>query len=93
MNNENVVKIVGIKKAPSTKDPSKTYYNYYYTGSFSEYEIEHADVQGISCGVEFASVDIGCHVGDEVEFKYVKGFQDKATLVGCTIVKPAAAPK
>lgn len=91
---ENVVKIVGIKVMPSSKDPNKLYYNYYWTGKFSTYELEHSqNIAGCSCGVEFSSVDIGCHVGDEVEFKYAKGFQDKATLVGCSIIKPVASSK
>lgn len=91
---ENVVKIVGIKVTPSKKDSNILYFNYYWTGKFSAYDLEHsANIAGCSCGVEFSSVDIGCHVGDEVEFKYTKGFQGKATLVGCTIIKPVASSK
>lgn len=91
---ENVVKIIGIKVTPSSKDPSRLFYNYYYTGKFSSYEVDHSkELAGSSCGVEFSSVDIGCYVGDEVEFKYAKGFQDKATLVGCTIIMIACILK
>jgi plastocyanin len=84
------VKIIGIKRTPSSKDPNRLYHNYYYTCKHSDYDMEHAaDISGMACGVEFSMADIGCKVGDEVEFKYTKGFQDKATLVGCTIIHPA----
>lgn len=84
------VKIIGIKRTPSSKNPQQLYHNYYYTAPHSAYDLEHAtDIQGISCGVEFSMVDIGCKVGDEVEFRYDKGYQDKAVLVGCTMIKPA----
>lgn len=86
----NTVKIVGIKATPSSKNANITYYNYFYVSAFSDYDQEHATkLEGRSCGSEFSTVDIGCKVGDEVEFKYTKGYQDKATLVGCTIVNPA----
>lgn len=86
----NTVKILGIKVTPSSKNPNVVYYNYYYQCGFSDYDKEHATVLlGLMCGCEFSTVDIGCKVGDEVEFKYTKGFQDKAQLVGCTIVKAA----
>lgn len=85
----NTVKIIGIKSMPSAKNPQITYYNYFYESKFSDYDLEHAArCEGRMCGVEFATVDIGCKVGDEVELKYVKGYQDKAQLVGCTIVTP-----
>ena len=84
------VRILGIKVTPASKDPSKSYYNYYYQGEYSDYDVEHSTrLEGKPCGSEFASVDIGCHVGDIVEFKYIKGYQDKAQLVGCTVIKPA----
>lgn len=87
------VKIIGIKKQPSSKNPDVIYHTYFYTSQFSDYDLEHAQViQGVSCGSEFANVDIGCQVGDEVEFAYTKGFQDKAVLVGCRIVKPGQVP-
>lgn len=86
------VKIIGIKRTPSSKNPQQIYHNYYYLASHSQYDIDHAiDIQGKSCGVEFSTVDIGCKVGDEVIFNYIKGFQDKAQLVGCEIV--SAAPE
>lgn len=87
------VKIIGIKRQPSAKNPAVMYHTYYYVQSFSDYDLEHAaDIKGTACGSEFASVDIGCQVGDEVEFRYGKGFQDKAVLVGCDIIKSATPP-
>jgi hypothetical protein len=84
------VTIIGIKVTVSTKNPQVTYYNYYYTSLYSDYDMKHAlEISGKPCGIEFSTVDIGCKVGDEVEFKYTKGFQDKATLVGCTVINPA----
>lgn len=89
----NTVKIIGIKATPSTKNPEVLYYNYFYTTRHSDYDCEHAKVlTGIACGTEFSTTDIGCKVGDEVEFKYIKGYQDKAQLVGCTIITAAPEP-
>lgn len=93
MENKDSVKIVGIKIAPSSKNPNVFYYNYYYMGQFGDYDLEHAEVSGNPCGVEFATVDIGCNVGDVVEFKYRRGYQDKAQLVGCIVLKSANATK
>ena len=85
-----MVKIIGIKSQPSAKNKDVMYHTYYYTQPFSDYDMERAaDIRGIACGSEFSTVDIGCQVGDEVEFRYGKGFQDKAVLVGCEILKSA----
>lgn len=91
--NENTVKIVGIKATPSSKDPSRIYRTYYFTGRFSSYDLDHSDVQGIICGYESTGLDLNCQVGDEVELKYNKGFNGSAVLVGCTVIKPAAVSK
>lgn len=93
MSNVDSVKIVGIKKSPSSKNPEVTYYNYYYLGNYTEYDINNSEVFGIPAGAEFSNIDIGCNVGDIVEFKYRKGFQDKAQLIGCTILQAANAGK
>ncbi len=90
---QNVVKIVGIKKTKS-KDGKSEFYNYYYTKRFSEYEAENSiQLAGVSCGYEFCREELDCKVGDEVEFIYTKGFGDRAQLIGCIIVKPSAADK
>ena len=82
------VKIIGIKSAPSSKNPEVMYYNYYFTQDFSEYDLQNASmISGVACDSEFCMADIGCQVGDVVEFHYKKGFQGKAALVGCSIVK------
>ena len=88
------VKILGIKVTPSSKNKDVHYFTYFYQGEYSDYDKEHAvDLSGKPCGSEFSTVDIGCNVGDIVEFKYIKGYQDKAQLVGCTVVKPAVPAK
>lgn len=93
MINENAVKIIGIRKFRS-KDGQRDYYNYFYTKPFTAYEQDNSDdVAGLSCGMEFSSTDLGCYLGDEVEFRYTKGFGDKARLVGCTILKAATSSK
>ena len=90
---QNTVKIIGIKVASSSKDPNKVYHTYYYTGSFSDYDLENSDVQGKTCGSENTSLDLNCKIGDEVEFIYKKGFQDRAVLVGCNIINQPASTK
>lgn len=85
--------ITGIKVSKKAGTDNVFYHNYYYTESFSNYDAEHAErLEGVQTGVEFSFEDIGCHVGDEVDFKYTKGFQGKAQLIGCTIIKAAPQP-
>lgn len=81
-------KIVGIKIATS-KDGKKKYFTYYWVGAHKDYDLEHAECYGNTAGEDSSAVDIGAQVGDEVIFYYEKGYEDKATLVGCQIVKPA----
>lgn len=86
-----VVRIIGIKGSPSKNDPNVMFWNYFYTVPFGDYDVKNAKVlQGMSCDSEFSRVDIGCHVGDEVELFYDKGFNGQANLVGCKIVKSSA---
>ena len=86
--NQNVVKIVGIKKTES-KDGKSVFYNYFYTKPFSDYEVDTAlELSGVTCGSEFSLEPLDCKVGDEVEFLYTKGFGDRAQLIGCNMVKP-----
>lgn len=88
---DTAARIVGIRISPSSKDRRTLYYNYYFTTDFTEYDYENSEVQGVCSGVEFATVDIGCQVGDLVEFKYRRGFQDRAQLIGCTILESVAS--
>lgn len=91
---ENTVKIVGIKKMLKKDTKDQYYFNLYYTQPFSQYDVDNAvDLSGVCVGAEFAREDYGVHVGDEVEFLYTKGFQDKAFLAGVKVVKAAPASK
>lgn len=91
---ENTVKIVGIKKMLKKDTKDQFYFNLYFTQPFSQYDVDNATVlSGVCVGTEFAREDYGVHVGDEVEFLYIKGFQDKAYLAGVKIVKPASVSK
>lgn len=90
----NIVKIVGIKQMLKKDTKDQYYYNLYYTQPFSQYDVDNAvNLSGVCVGTEFAREDYGVHVGDEVEFLYTKGFQDKAYLVGVKVVKAASVPK
>jgi len=91
---ENTVKIVGIKKMLKKDTKDQFYFNLYYTQPFSLYDVNNAvNLSGVCVGTEFAHDDYGVHVGDEVEFLYTKGFQDKAYLAGIKVVKPASVSK
>ena len=91
---ENTVKIVGIKKMLKKDTKDQYYFNLYYTQPFTQYDKDNAvDLSGVCVGAEFAREDYGVHVGDEVEFLYTKGFQDKAYLAGVKVVKPASVSK
>lgn len=90
----NTVKIVGIKQMLKKDTKDQYYYNLYYTQLFSQYDVDNAvNLSGVCVGTEFAREDYGVHVGDEVEFLYTKGFQDKAYLAGIKVVKAASVPK
>lgn len=90
----NIVKIVGIKQMLKKDTKDQYYYNLYYTQPFSQYDVDNAvNLSGVCVGIEFAREDYGVHVGDEVEFLYTKGFQDKAYLAGVKVVKAASVPK
>ena len=78
--------IVGIKKGKSSKS-NKDCFNYYMKTDFSDYDVESAECEGQTVTSEFSYTDYGVHVGDFVELDYVKGFQDRATLSGMTVVK------
>lgn len=93
MDNKESVKIIGIKKAPSSKNPEVVYHTYYFVSQYSDYDIEHAEVYGTPCGSDFTRTDIGCKVGDVVELYYKKGYQDKAELCGCKVLQAATPAK
>lgn len=78
--------VVGIKKAVSTKS-NKDCWTIHFAGDFTPYEMENCDCDGMSTFTEFTYTDYGLHVNDLVELDYAKGFQDKATLSGITVIK------
>lgn len=85
--------IVGIKVTKKKGSNDVFYHNYFYEEPFSTYDKDNAEhLEGRQVGVEFSYEDIGCHVGDEVEFEYTKGFQGKAQLTGCKIIKASPQP-
>ena len=49
--------------------------------------MENCDCDGKSTFNEFTYTDFGLHVNDLVELDYTKGFQDKATLSGITVIR------
>ncbi|MDE6608095.1 MAG: hypothetical protein K2K54_10125 [Lachnospiraceae bacterium] len=78
--------VVGIKKAVSTKT-KKVCWTIYFAGDFTPYEMENCDCDGKSTFNEFTYTDFGLYVNDLVELDYAKGFQDKATLSGITVIR------
>jgi len=78
--------VVGIKKAKSTKT-QRDCWTIHLAGEFTLYEMENCECDGKNTFTEFTYSDFGLHVNDLVELDYVKGFQDKATLSGVTVLK------
>ncbi len=87
------VTILGIRKSKN-KDKTRDYFNYFYSRSFTDYEAGVTDpdviAQGLYCGSEFTGKQLDCKVGDTVELYFEPGFQGKAVLSGCRVVKSAA---
>ncbi|MBR6380497.1 MAG: hypothetical protein IKS07_02310 [Lachnospiraceae bacterium] len=87
------VTILGIRKSKN-KDKTRDYFNYYVSRPFSDYEAGANDpdvhAQGVFCGAEFSTVELNCKVGDVVELHYQPGFQGKAVISGCSVIKPAS---
>lgn len=82
------VRITGVKKSSyKGKDGSdRTGFNYSGLKDYTRYETENADCDGQDVIREFSSTDFGVHPGDEVEFIYEPGYQDKATLVDVKVL-------
>ena len=84
------VKVIGIKKLPSSKDSKRIGTTIYFTQPFDNYSVENAiDLTGFMCGEEFTYSEVNCKVGDEVELVYRKGFQNMAVLSEIKVVKSA----
>lgn len=86
--------IIGVKRSEyKGKDQSqKVGYNYCGLKEFTRYELENAQCEGQDVIREWSSIDFNIHPGDEVEFIYEPGFQDKATLVDVKVIKIADNP-
>lgn len=82
------VTIIGVKKTDyKGKDGQlKTGFNICGTKEFTRYELENADCEGQDVVREWTNIDFNVHPGDEVEFIYEPGFQDKATLVDIKVL-------
>lgn len=82
------VTIIGVKKSDyKGKDGKmKAGFNICGTKEFTRYELENADCEGKDVVREWTNIDFNVHPGDEVEFIYEPGFQDKATLVDIKVL-------
>ncbi len=78
--------VVGIKGAVSTKSNRKCW-TIHFAGDFTPYEMENCECDGKSTFNEFTYTDYDVHINDIVELDYTKGFQDKATLSGITVIR------
>ena len=88
------VTMIGVKKSEyKGKDGQlKTGFNYCGLKEFTRYEMENAQCEGQDVIREWSNIDFNIHAGDEVEFIYEPGFQDKATLVDIKFIKIADNP-
>ena len=80
-------KVLGKKKAVTSK--GSDFYTYYFERPFTPYECEKAECIGMAVEVENTFSDILVKPGDIVKLVYSKGYQDKATLTDCVMVKPS----
>lgn len=80
------VLITGIKKA-QTKN-GRNYFQYYFQKAFSDYEVSNTDCAGMAVGSEFSYKDYNLKPGDECDFQYEPGFDNKATLSDVVVLKP-----
>lgn len=86
--------LVGVKKSEYRgKDQTqKVGFSYCGLKEFTRYEMENAQCEGQDVIREWSNIDFNVHPGDEVEFIYEPGFQDKATLVDIKVIKFADNP-
>lgn len=82
------VTIIGVKKSDyKGKDGQlKKGFNICGTKEFTRYELENAECEGKDVVREWTNIDFNVHSGDEVEFIYEPGFQEKATLVDIKVL-------
>ena len=84
--------VVGIQKIEKTSgnNEGKAFYNYYFTESFSNYDLENSDCSGLKTFKEFSYVDFGVKVGDVVIPYYERmtfGKEERAVLTDLIPVK------
>lgn len=83
------VTIIGVQKGKSRNNRDFT--NLFFSQPFTDYEASNGSCNGFKVGTEFTYLDVNVKPGDECEFTYEKGFQDRATLANVTVLKPAKA--
>lgn len=81
--------ILGIRKG--TTKGGRSFCNYYFQKPFTDYDVENSDCAGMMTGIEFSYTDYNLKPGDECDFRYEPGFQDKATLSDVVVLKDAVA--
>ncbi len=81
-----IYRVLGVKQATSTKT-GRECFTIYLSGDFTPYEKENCECAGFNCFSEFTYENYNLHPNDVVELDYTKGFQDKATLSGVTVIK------
>ena len=86
--------LIGVKKSEyrGKDNQMKTGFNYCGLKEFTRYELESAQCEGQDVIREWSNIDFNVHPGDEVEFIYEPGFQDKATLVDIKVIKIGGNP-
>lgn len=86
-------RIVGIRETKS-KTSGKSYYNYYMTEDYTDYEKDNSVVcLGEKVDMEGSPLRFDVQIGDMVKCYYEKGFQDKATLADMIVKVPAPVKK
>lgn len=86
---EEMKQIVGIK-VTKNEETGDTYYNYYCTNGFSEWETEHSvSVDGLATDSVNARLDLGLVVGDVVEFVYGRAIGKYQPVKGANIIRPS----
>lgn len=89
LNPEEMKQIVGIK-ITKNEETGVSYYNYYCTNGFSEWETENSvSVDGLSTDMVSAREDLGIVVGDVVEFVYGRAIGKYQPIKGANIIRPS----
>lgn len=81
--------ILGVKKG--TTKGGNNFFQYYFKKPFTDYEVENSECLGMMTGAEFSYTDYNLKPGDECDFQYEPGYQNKATLSDVVVLKEAVA--